>query len=133
MDRNKIIKAIDFAIAGLNELKSALCEGGEVVVTEEVPTTSTIDTNLLATRLAYAYTTRHPEYKVESQFGNLKDMIQTDKISFVVAWMRKGNIEGLESFFQLDGSAKRAELNKALTLFEKEIKDIFTQRFSSTK
>lgn len=89
-----------------------------------------IDTSLLAKKLAYAYTTKHPEYRVDSQFRNLKDMVNSTKISYVIAWMRRNNISEIEQFFQLTDDDKRVELNKALTMFEKEIKDIFVERFN---
>lgn len=90
-----------------------------------------VDISLLAKRLAESYITKHPEYGVNSQFNNIKSMVNSDKITFLIGWIRKNNIEGLENFFNQHIDFQRGDLNKALDFFEQEIKDILTKRFSA--
>ena len=136
MDKNRVLKAIDYAIAGLNELKAAITEA-PITVSEQfleslespAPQNVQVNSEALAKCLACTYTTKHPEYDVDSQLGNLKDMIQTDKISYVINWLRRGDIKGIEDFFNLSVDAKRREMLIAIDTFGEKIKSVFTQRF----
>ena len=85
--------------------------------------------DLLGVKLAYAYTTRHPEYNVDSQIRNLKEMIAGNKISYIISWLRKGNIMGIEGFLTLDTTTQRMLLDKVVCEKEEEIKKIFNERF----
>ena len=133
MDKHKIIEAIDKVVNGLQELKVALLVetvGGEKPTTQETqeqPTSPAIE--LLASKVAYAYSTKHPEYEVDKLLCDLKEMISGDKITYVIYWMKKGNTEGLGGFFNLEKSQQRDLLQKALAAQEQEIKEIFTKRF----
>lgn len=87
-----------------------------------------INVELLAKRLAYTYVTRHPEYSTESQFKNIKDMINSDKITYIISWLRK-NVEGIEDFFELSKQEKVYLLNSAITNHESKIKSVLKERF----
>lgn len=128
MDNKKLVSAIDVVIQGLTQLKEEIFKPA---VTEpvSVETESSPAMDLLATRVAYAYTTRHPEYKIDNQFNNLKDMISTSKISYIISWMRKGNTDGILGFLALSVDEQRQLLLKALENKETEIKNIFKTRF----
>lgn len=127
---NQIIKeAINDFKNGFQKLEKAFSTD-DANASEQVSEQSQINTELLSKRLAYCYSTFHPEYKVESQLKNLKDMINSAKISIVLNWLRKNNIEGIENLFKLDTDAQRVELNKAVENFSENIKEIFKQRFS---
>lgn len=126
MNNELIIEAIGDFKNGLTKLETAL--GSQA--SKEI-NVSPINTALLAERLAYSYTTIHPEYGVQSQYRNLTTMVNSDKVSFIFSWLRKYNVEGIENFFKLSEADRVFELNKALTAFEKEIKDILTKRFAS--
>ena len=128
MDNKKLVSAIDVVIQGFTQLKEEISKP----ITSEsvsVETESSPAIDLLATRVAYAYTTRHPEYKIDNQFNNLKDMISTNKISYIISWMRKGNTDGILGFLVLNVDEQRQLLLKALENKEIEIKNIFKTRF----
>ena len=128
MDNKKLVSAIDVVIQGFTQLKKEISKP----ITSEsvsVETESSPAIDLLATRVAYAYTTRHPEYKIDNQFNNLKDMISTSKISYIISWMRKGNTDGILGFLNLNVDEQRQLLLKALENKETEIKNIFKTRF----
>ena len=128
MDNKKLISAIDVVIQGFIQLKEEISKP----ITSEsvsVETESSPAIDLLATRVAYAYTTRHPEYKIDNQFNNLRDMISTNKISYIISWMRKGNTDGILGFLALNVDEQRQLLLKALESKETEIKNIFKTRF----
>ena len=128
MDNKKLVSAIDVVIQGFTQLKEEISKR----ITSEsvsVETESSPAIDLLATRVAYAYTTRHPEYKIDNQFNNLKDMISTSKISYIISWMRKGNTDGILGFLALNVDEQRQLLLKALENKETEIKNIFKTRF----
>ena len=128
MDNKKLISAIDVVIQGFTQLKEEISKP----ITSEsvsVETESSPAIDLLATRVAYAYTTRHPEYKIDNQFNNLRDMISTNKISYIISWMRKGNTDGILGFLALNVDEQRQLLLKALENKETEIKNIFKTRF----
>ena len=131
MNIEKLNSAIDSMINGLTELKCVFSD--EQKSTNILSTTSCIEkTNLelLARQMAYSYSTLHPEYKIESQFRNLKDMVNGPKVSYVIAWIRKKGTEGLESFFAENNGNKQIILKEALERYEKEIKEVFTKRFA---
>ena len=128
MDNKKLVSAIDVVIQGFTQLKEEISKP----ITSEsvsVETESSPAIDLLATRVAYAYTTRHPEYKIDNQFNNLRDMISTNKISYIISWMRKGNTDGILGFLALNVDEQRQLLLKALENKEIEIKNIFKTRF----
>ena len=128
MDNKKLVSAIDVVIQGFTQLKEEISKP----ITSEsvsVETESSPAIDLLATRVAYAYTTRHPEYKIDNQFNNLKDMISTSKIPYIISWMRKGNTDGILGFLALNVDEQRQLLLKALENKETEIKNIFKTRF----
>ena len=128
MDNKKLVSAIDVVIQGFIQLKEEISKP----ITSEsvsVETESSPAIDLLATRVAYAYTTRHPEYKIDNQFNNLRDMISTNKISYIISWMRKGNTDGILGFLTLNVDEQRQLLLKALENKETEIKNIFKTRF----
>ena len=130
MNNEKLMSAIDVVIDGLQQIKKSLIAD----TVENTPSTveqkeSSAAIDLLTTRVAYAYSTRHPEYKVDSLFEDLKTMVNGDKISFILSWMRKGNNEGIEGFLKLDKDQQRTLLQKVITIKETEIKEIFTKRF----
>ena len=128
MDNKKLISAIDVVIQGFTQLKEEISKPiASESVSVETESSPAID--LLATRVAYAYTTRHPEYKIDNQFNNLKDMISTNKISYIISWMRKGNTDGILGFLALNVDEQRQLLLKALENKETEIKNIFKTRF----
>ena len=128
MDNKKLISAIDVVIQGFTQLKEEISKPiASKSVSVETESSPAID--LLATRVAYAYTTRHPEYKINNQFNNLKDMISTNKISYIISWMRKGNTDGILGFLALNVDEQRQLLLKALENKETEIKNIFKTRF----
>ena len=128
MDNKKLVSAIDVVIQGFTQLKEEISKSIESEsVSVETESSPAID--LLATRVAYAYTTRHPEYKIDNQFNNLKDMISTSKISYIISWMRKGNTDGILGFLALNVDEQRQLLLKALENKETEIKNIFKTRF----
>lgn len=128
MSKEKINKIFDILTKTLVELQNIINEGADKPTTsnEEVSSES-ID--LLGVKLAYAYTTRHPEYNVDSQIRNLKEMIAGNKISYIISWLRKGNIMGIEGFLTLDTTTQRMLLDKAVCAKEEEIKKIFNERF----
>ena len=133
MDKHRITEAIEEVVSGLQKFKIALLT--ETIVGEK-SNPSTQETQevspaieLLASKVAYAYSTRHPEYEVAKLFKDLKNMIDGDKISYITAWMRKGNTEGIEGFLKLERGKQRDLLQKALVTQEQKIKEIFTQRF----
>lgn len=128
MDNKKLVSAIDVVIQGLAQLKEEIFKPVENE-SVSVETESSPAMDLLATRVAYAYTTRHPEYKIDNQFNNLKDMINTNKISYIISWMRKGNTDGILGFLALSVDEQRQLLLKALESKETEIKNIFKTRF----
>ena len=128
MDNKKLVSAIEVVIQGFTQLKEEISKP----ITSEsvsVETESSPAIDLLATRVAYAYTTRHPEYKIDNQFNNLRDMISTNKISYIISWMRKGNTDGILGFLALNVDEQRQLLLKALENKETEIKNIFKTRF----
>ena len=89
-----------------------------------------VNIELLARQMAYSYSTLHPEYKVDSQFRNLTDMVNSSKITYVIAWVRKKGTEGLEEFFKKTQDEKQTLMKEALNKYEKEIKEVFIKRFS---
>ena len=128
MDNKKLVSAIDVVIQGFTQLKEEISKPrASESVSVETESSPAID--LLATRVAYAYTTRHPEYKIDNQFNNLRDMISTNKISYIISWMRKGNTDGILGFLTLNVDEQRQLLLKALENKETEIKNIFKTRF----
>ena len=132
MNKEKIIEAIDKASSALDSLKAAFVEElqlGGLVESQNV-ITNKVNTELLAKKVAYAYSTMHPEYRVDSQFNNLSDMINGPKMSYVINWLQKKNIEGIEDFFRLTKDNQRTELQNALKAYETEIKEVFTKRFA---
>lgn len=132
MNKEKIIEAIDKASSALDSLKAAFVEElqlGGLTEPQNV-ITNKINTELLAKKVAYAYNTMHPEYRVDSQFKNLSDMVNGPKMSYVINWLQKKNIEGIEDFFRLTKDNQRTELQNALKAYETEIKEVFTKRFA---
>lgn len=127
MNVNKVCSAIDFLIKGLSELKEAILESTPF---DNRSCFDKVNLELLARQMAYSYSTLHPEYKVESQFRNLVDMVNSPKISYVIAWVRKKGTEGLEEFFKEHNGNKQMLMKEALEKYENEIKEVFTKRFS---
>ena len=127
MNVEKLNQAIDSVITGLTTLKEAI---GETSTVENKSCFAKINIELLARQMAYSYSTLHPEYKVESQFRNLVDMVNSPKISYVIAWVRKKGTEGLEEFFKENNGNKQILMKEALEKYENEIKEVFTKRFS---
>ena len=127
MNVEKLNQAIDSVITGLTTLKEAL---GGTSTPENKSCFAKVNIELLARQMAYSYSTIHPEYKVESQFRNLVDMVNSPKISYVIAWVRKKGTEGLEEFFQENNGNKQMLMKEALEKYENEIKEVFTKRFS---
>lgn len=127
MNVEKFNNAIDSVIAGLTTLKEAF---NNTSIPDDKSCFDKVNIELLARQMAYSYSTLHPEYKVESQFRNLVDMVNSPKISFVIAWVRKKGTEGLEEFFKEDNGKKQLLMKEALEKYEKEIKEVFTKRFS---
>lgn len=131
MNKDEIASVFDIITEALNKVKLTLtADNKEIKAEESQPEVASVAIDLLATRLAYSYTTKHPEYKIESQFKNLKDMIACDKITYIIAWLRKGNTSGIEQFLTMKTADQRILLEKALSLKENKIKEIFTERFS---
>lgn len=127
MNVEKINQAIDSMITGLTTLKEAI---GSTSIPENKSCFDKVNIELLARQMAYSYSTLHPEYKVESQFRNLVDMVNSPKISYVIAWVRKKGTEGLEEFFKENNGNKQMLMKEALERYENEIKEVFTKRFS---
>lgn len=127
MNVEKLNQAIDSVITGLTTLKEAI---GETSKVENKSCFDKVNIELLARQMAYSYSTLHPEYKVESQFRNLVDMVNSPKISYVIAWVRKKGTEGLEEFFKEHNGNKQMLMKEALEKYENEIKEVFTKRFS---
>lgn len=127
MNITNVTKAIDAITEGLNLIKKEI-NGESASQINEVKEEG-IDTERLAHRMACSYTTMHPEFRIESQFRNLKDMINGPKITFVLSWIKRGGIEGLENFFKLNEEEQRKEMKKALEEYEDKIKAVFTKRF----
>ena len=126
MRKDVIISALEGIIYALNAIK------GEILgKTDEKHdnTEEAFDKCRLVNRLGYTYSTRHPEYPVESQIRNLKDMIKGTKISYIISWLNKGNIEGIEGFFKLDTETKRKVLLESIEEYQKDLEDIFNNRF----
>jgi predicted AlkP superfamily phosphohydrolase/phosphomutase len=123
----KFNQAIDSVITGLTELKGAF--SSEVPMIQN-SVKNDVNIELLARQMAYSYSTLHPEYKVDSQFRNLTDMVNSSKITYVIAWVRKKGTEGLEEFFKKTQDEKQTLMKEALNKYEKEIKEVFTKRFS---
>jgi hypothetical protein len=123
----KLNQAIDSVITGLTTLKEAI---GGTSIPENKSCFDKVNIELLARQMAYSYSTLHPEYKVESQFRNLVDMVNSPKISYVIAWVRKKGTEGLEEFFKESNGNKQMLMKEALEKYENEIKEVFTKRFS---
>jgi hypothetical protein len=123
----KFNSAIDSMITGLTTLKEAI---GNTSIPENKSCFDKVNIELLARQMAYSYSTLHPEYKVESQFRNLVDMVNSPKISYVIAWVRKKGTEGLEEFFKENNGNKQMLMKEALEKYENEIKEVFTKRFS---
>lgn len=127
MNVEKFNQAIDSVITGLTELKGAF--DSEAPITQN-SVKNNVNIELLARQMAYSYSTLHPEYKVDSQFRNLTDMVNSSKIAYVIAWVRKKGTEGLEEFFKKTQEEKQTLMKEALNKYEKEIKEVFTKRFS---
>lgn len=127
MNVEKLNQAIDSVITGLTTLKEAI---GGTSTPEDKSCFDKVNIELLARQMAYSYSTLHPEYKVESQFRNLVDMVNSPKISYVIAWVRKKGTEGLEEFFKENNDNKQILMKEALEKYENEIKEVFTKRFS---
>ena len=127
MNVEKFNSAIDSMITGLTTLKEAI---GNTSIPENKSCFDKVNIELSARQMAYSYSTLHPEYKVESQFRNLVDMVNSPKISYVIAWVRKKGTEGLEEFFQENNGNKQMLMKEALEKYENEIKEVFTKRFS---
>ena len=127
MNVEKFNQAVDSVITGLTELKEAFSL--EAPVTQN-SVKNDVNIELLARQMAYSYSTLHPEYKVDSQFRNLTDMVNSSKITYVIAWVRKKGTEGLEGFFRKTQNEKQILMKEALNKYEKEIKEVFTKRFS---
>ena len=127
MNINNVTKAIDTITEGLNLIKKEI-SGNDAPQINEVKEES-VDTERLAHRMACSYTTMHPEFRIDSQFRNLKDMVNGPKITFVISWMKRNGTDGLEDFFKLSEEDKRKEMNKALDEYEDKIKTVFTKRF----
>ena len=127
MNVEKFNQAIDSVITGLTTLKEAI---GDTSTIENKSCFDKVNIELLAHQMAYSYSTLHPEYKVESQFRNLVDMVNSPKISYVIAWVRKKGTEGLEEFFKENNGNKQMLMKEALEKYENEIKEVFTKRFS---
>lgn len=127
MNVEKFNSAIDSMITGLTTLKEAM---GNTSIPDNRSCFDKVNIELLARQMAYSYSTLHPEYKVESQFRNLVDMVNSPKISYVIAWVRKKGTEGLEEFFQENNGNKQLLMKEALEKYENEIKEVFTKRFS---
>lgn len=126
MRKDTIITALDSIISALTTIKNEIL--GKV---DEKPvnTEEAFDKCRLVNRLGYTYSTRHPEYPVDSQVRNLKDMIKGTKISYIISWLNKGNIEGIEGFFKLDTDTKRKVLLESIEEYQKDLEDIFNHRF----
>ena len=127
MNVEKINSAIDSMITGLTTLKEAI---SNTSIPENKSCFDKVNIELLARQMEYYYSTLHPEYKVESQFRNLVDMVNSPKISYVIAWVRKKGTEGLEEFFKENNGNKQMLMKEALEKYENEIKEVFTKRFS---
>lgn len=131
MNKQKIIEAIDGIILALQKLSTLFSIEGQLETTiQEAPQPVSEPIELLASKVAYAYSTKRPDFGVNKLFEDLKNMINGDKISYIITWMRKGNTEGIEGFLKLDRAKQRALLQKTLSAKEQEIKDILTKRFS---
>ena len=143
MNKEKLIGALDYVSKAIEEIKSSLKEdvGPDIIeaplqkvlsegiyIVDGRPAESPF-TELLANRLAWSYTTMHPEYKIDSQFKNLEDMVKGSKISYILKWLRRKNIEGLENFFKLSLEEQRRELQIAMCNYGDKIKEVFTKRF----
>lgn len=127
MNIEKFNSAIDSMITGLTTLKEAI---GNTSMPENKSCFDKVNIELLARQMAYSYSTLHPEYKVESQFRNLVDMVNSPKITYVINWVRKKGTEGLEEFFKENNGNKQILMKEALEKYENEIKEVFTKRFS---
>jgi hypothetical protein len=124
----KFNSAIDSMITGLTTLKEAI---SSTSIPDNRSCFDKVNIELLARQMAYSYSTLHPEYKVESQFRNLVDMVNNpSKITYVINWVRKKGTEGLEEFFQENNGNKQLLMKEALEKYENEIKEVFTKRFS---
>ena len=128
MNVEKFNSAIDSMITGLATLKEAI---GNTSIPDNRSCFDKVNIELLARQMAYSYSTLHPEYKVESQFRNLVDMVNNpSKVTYVINWVRKKGTEGLEEFFQENNGNKQLLMKEALEKYENEIKEVFTKRFS---
>ena len=127
MNIEKFNNAIDSMITGLTTLKEAI---SNTSIPENKSCFDKVNIELLARQMAYSYSTLHPEYKIESQFRNLVDMVNSPKISYVIAWVRKKGTEGLEEFFKENNGNKQMLMKEALEKYENEIKEVLTKRFS---
>lgn len=128
MNVEKLNNAIDSIITGLTTLKEAI---GDTPTVDNKSCFDKVNIELLARQMAYSYSTLHPEYRVESQFRNLVDMVNNpNKITYVINWIRKKGTEGLEEFFQEHNGNKQMLMKEALEKYENEIKEVFTKRFS---
>lgn len=155
MNTQKLVEALDATISALTDIKKSLQDtktGMDKVLEQcekELKEINSLDdcfhkgiyvvdgkpveqsyTELLANRLAWSYSTMHPEYRVESQFRNLGDMISNSKISYVLNWVKRKGVDGLEDFFRLPIEDQRKELQIAIRNYETQIKDVFAKRFS---
>lgn len=126
MRKDVIIAALESIIAALTTIKNEIL--GKVDEKQD-NTEETYNKCRLVNRLGYTYSTRHPEYPVDSQVRNLKDMIKGTKISYIISWLNKGNIEGIEGFFKLDTETKRKVLLESIEEYQKDLEDIFNHRF----
>ena len=126
MRKDVIITALESIISALITIKNEIL--GKVDEKQD-NTKETYNKCRLVNRLGYTYSTRHPEYPVDSQVRNLKDMIQGTKISYIISWLNKGNIEGIEGFFKLDTETKRKVLLESIEEYQKDLEDIFNHRF----
>ena len=137
MNKEKLIGALDGILKSVEEIKNSLNDTEfnnteaslQKVSADEKPTEPSF-TELLANRLAWSYSTMHPEYKVDNQFKNLGDMVKGPKISYVLNWIKKKKIDGLENFFNLPLESQRHELQIAMCNYEDKIKEVFTKRFA---
>lgn len=126
----ELLKHLDTIITGLEGIKTSL-EGKTNNNSTEKTEKVEIDTEVLADRLANSYTTLHPEYRVDSQFRNLQEMVKnSNKVSILFSWLKK-HPDGIEDFFKLPQYKRQEILDITLSNHGELIKDILTKRFST--
>jgi len=123
MNKNKVIQGLRLILEGLEADNVAMNK-------EETLPINFADNSILATRLANSYQTYHAERGVKSLVKDLNYMADNeDKVGFLISWLRKNSVEGIEEFFKKNKKEQQTLIQAALKDNEDLITNILTKRF----